>query len=232
MAYCSKCGSVLREGDRFCSACGNAVSATVAASIPAAQTSASIYSGEGYGVMLVDNGCCPAETAADLISDTCGYTDAEAMMLVSNAPTFIARGLNQSQAVYLAQSLTEYGMEASIYDRYGSKTLTCDVDSVFDSTGAFLTNVAASLGLIGIANRITHSIKRLILPTRPAVYRMPKPVPYPPVRRQMIPRSADQVHRPAREGRTGPNQQHHQPPHGGRPQDGPHHENGKRGHKM
>ena len=55
MVYCSKCGSVLREGDRFCSACGNAVSAAAAASNPSAQTNPSVYFGEGYEVILGDS---------------------------------------------------------------------------------------------------------------------------------------------------------------------------------
>ena len=192
MSYCPYCGAALMEGARFCSACGAAVAQ---AAVPTVQTavnpvsalpSASVYSGEGYAVMLVDCGSCPAANVADLISDTCGYTDADAMRLATNPPTLIAQCLNESQAAYLAQSLTEYGAQAAVYDRLGNKTLLSDVDSVFDGAGSFLSKVASAFGLIGIGNRITNAIRRLTLPARPTIYTLPRPAPKPPVRRHTI----------------------------------------------
>ena len=193
MAYCASCGALLPTDACFCSSCGAAVTQeTVAASVsPAIATT--VYTGEGYAVMLVGTGSCSLSTAADLISDTCGYTDAEAMNLAANAPTLIAQSLNQSQAAYLAQCLTEYGMEAAIYDRNGNQTFVSDVSSVFDNSGSFLTNVATALGLIGIGNRITGAIRKLTLPSQPPVYRMPKLAPKPPVRRHVIARQTAPV---------------------------------------
>lgn len=192
MSYCPYCGAALMEGARFCSACGgnviqaSAVTQTIVNPVTATLPSTALYSGEGYGVMLVDCGICAISTAADLISDACGYTDADAMRLASNAPTWIAQNLTENQAAYLAQCLTEYGAQAAIYDRFGNKTLLSDVDSVFDGAGSFLSKVASAFRLIGIGNRITQAIRRLTLPARPAVYTMPRPAPRPPVRRHAI----------------------------------------------
>ena len=235
MAFCSKCGAMLAEGANFCSNCGATVqTAPIAAQTvytqpvtvaqptytytqPAAQTvytytqPAYTYTGAGYAVMLVDNGSCSPLTAANLISDACGYTDAEAMQLAANAPTLIAQGLNREQAVYLAQALTEYGMQVTIYDRYGNQTFTSGLESVFDSAGSFLTKVAASLGLIGIANRITGVIRKLTLPHKPPVYRLNRPIQQrPPIKRQRVhvepnrPKPPMQSQRPAM-----PVQDHH-----------------------
>ena len=192
MSYCPYCGAALMEGARFCSACGgnviqaSAVTQTIVNPVTTTLPSTALYSGEGYSVMLVDCGACAVSTLADLISDTCGYTDADAMRLASNAPTWIAQNLTESQASYLAQCLTEYGAQAAIYDRLGNKTLLSDVDSVFDGAGSFLSKVASAFGLIGIGNRITQAIRRLTLPARPVVYTMPRPAPRPPVRRHAI----------------------------------------------
>ena len=188
MSYCAYCGALLSVDARFCSSCGAAVTQETSAASVNPTIATTVYTGDGYAVMLVGTGSCSLSVVANLISDICGYTDAEAMNLATNAPTLIARSLNQSQAAYLAQCLTEYGMEAAIYDRNGNQTFVSDVSSVFDSSGSLLTNVAGALGLIGIGNRIAGAIRRLTLPSRPPVYTLPKPMPKPPVRRHSIER--------------------------------------------
>ena len=177
MSYCAYCGALLSVDARFCSSCGAAVTQETAETSVSPTIATTVYTGDGYAVMLVGTGSCSLSVVANLISDICGYTDAEAMNLATNAPTLIARSLNQSQAAYLAQCLTEYGMEAAIYD-----------SSVFDSSGSLLTKVAGALGLIGIGNRIAGAIRRITLPSRPPVYTLPKPMPKPPVRRHSIER--------------------------------------------
>ena len=225
---------MLAEGANYCSNCGATVQAapistqtvytqpvtvtqpTYTYTQPTAYTytqPAYTYTGTGYAVMLVDNGTCSPLTAANLISDACGYTDAEAMQLAANAPTLIAQNLTREQAAYLAQALTEYGMQVTIYDRYGNQTFTSGLESVFDSAGSLLTKVAASLGLIGIANRITGAIRKLTLPHKPPVYRLNRPIQQrPPVRRQRVhaepPRPhqmplPQQTHRPPIQGQPG-----------------------------
>lgn len=193
MSYCAYCGALLSVDARFCSSCGAAVTQETAAASASPTVATAVYTGDGYAVMLVGTGSCSLSAAANLISDTCGYTDAEAMNLAANAPTLIARSLNQSQAAYLAQCLTEYGMETAIYDRDGNQTFVSDASSVFASSGSFLTKVATALGLIGIGNRITGAIRKLTLPSQPPVYRMPKPAPKPTVRRHVIARQTAPV---------------------------------------
>ena len=188
MSYCAYCGALLSVDARFCSSCGAAVTQETSAASVNPTIATTVYTGDGYAVMLVGTGSCSLSVVANLISDICGYTDAEAMNLATNAPTLIARSLNQSQAAYLAQCLTEYGMEAAIYDRNGNQTFVSDVSSVFDSSGSLLTKVAGALSLIGIGNRIAGAIRRLTLPSRPPVYTLPKPMPKPPVRRHSIER--------------------------------------------
>ena len=218
MAYCLFCGALLPAGASFCASCGAAVTQETAAASASPTIATTVYTADGYAVMLVGTGSCSLSTAVNLISDTCGYTDDEAMSLVSNTPTLIAKSLNQSQAAYLAQCLTEYGMEAAIYDRNGNQTFVSDVNSVFDSSGSLLTKVAGILGMIGAGNRITGAIRRLILPVRPTVYVLRHTVPKPPVRRHDIHRiQAPHQSRPLQQNslstgyRPRPEPQEHRP---------------------
>ncbi len=198
MAYCPNCGSQVVAGARFCSYCGSQVASSYEAySHATQQPSTPVYTGTGYGVMLVSLDRCRHQTAADLLSDVCGYTDAEAMNLLAYIPTFVAQSLSKDQAVYLAQTLTEYGMQAAIYDRNGNCTLNSDVGSVFDAAGSLIAKVAGLFGLIGIGNRITRAIRRFTLPQPPRVYTHPRPVPPPPPRRQVIHHPAPGIPRPA-----------------------------------
>ena len=47
--------------------------------------------------MLVDYGACAVSTAADLISDTCGYTDADAIRLASNVLLFLGKTMRRNK---------------------------------------------------------------------------------------------------------------------------------------
>lgn len=219
MAFCAFCGAQLTANARFCASCGAAVTQEPLSASVNSTISTTVYTGDGYAVMLVDTGSCALSAAANLISDTCGYTDAEAVNIVSSAPTWIAQSLNKSQAAYLAQCLTEYGMEAAIYDRNGNQAFISDVSSVFDNSGSLLTKVASALGLIGIGNRITGAIRRLTLPSRPPVYALRQPAPRPPVRRHTIVRQTpppQQMTHPhmIRNDRKPELRQNNMPPHG------------------
>ena len=199
MPFCPHCGTQVAQSANFCPNCGKNL-ATASAGTVVSPTVASgvnsVYTGDGYAVMLVSVGTATAAVAADLISDTCGYTDAEALVLVGNAPTLIAQNLTRQQAVYLSQCMTEYGLEAAIFDRTGNITLQSDVDTVFDANGSFLAGVAATLGLVGVANRIGGAVRRWTFNTRPVVYAPTRPVRRPPIRRQVIRRAPAPVPHP------------------------------------
>ena len=187
MMYCAYCSSPLPEGSRYCPSCGAPAPREAASPVPSA---ALVYTGEGLAVMLLGPGSCPPSAVPGVLSDLCGYTEAEALVLAGCVPTLIARGLTETQAAYLAQCLTEYGMETAIYDRTGSLAFPSGVDTVFDRDGSLLGKVAGALGLIGIGNRITGAIRRLVLPERPAVYTLPRQVPPRPVRHHAIRRES------------------------------------------
>ncbi len=201
MASCPNCGAQVSMDSRFCSYCGTEVHPEAGTIAP------SVYTGEGYGVMLLDLGNCGQVHAENLLSDTCGYTGAEAMVLLSRLPTFIAQNLLRDQAVYLAQALTEYGMHVAVYDKNGNRSLSSDLSSVFDSTGSLLTRVAGVLGLIGLRNRITHAVRRLTLPQPPIVYRMPTVRPAPPPRRHAVHAVPDPASVPSLRDMPGPGSQ-------------------------
>ena len=146
--FCSNCGIQLAAGVNFCPNCGTRVS------VPAASTN------QGNMVMLVSVGASNRATAAALLARICGYTDEEALLIVDSAPITVARGLNDTQARYLAQALAEYGIEVSVYDGRGWREWESSNTSVWDQAGGLLASVAAALGLMGMGNRITRDMMR------------------------------------------------------------------------
>lgn len=199
MSHCPNCGAEAGIGARFCTYCGTQLSAAPGASYATAAQG-------DYSVMLLSPGTCTAAAAAELVSDACGYTDAEAAELVRNAPITVARNLSETQAAYLAQALSEYGMEVSVYDKDGYREVETGCETVYDKRGGFLGTAAAVLGMIGIGNRITRSMMhrmdyphRFVGP-RPPVFRAPRrpaPAPAPAPRpRQRIARPVTPVRPP------------------------------------
>ena len=184
MPYCQHCGRSYEAGSRFCAFCGAELSADSTSyssySIP---SSASVY--EDASVMLTSLGSCTPRNAASLLSSVCGYTLADAQQIVSTLPITVARNLRDDQAEYLAQAMTEYGMDVSVYDSRGYRDLTGRHTSVFDSTGNLIASVAGVLGLIGLKNRITRDMyRRWDYPYRfegnqPPRFRMQTPPPRP-----------------------------------------------------
>lgn len=189
MAFCAYCGTLIPDGSKFCSSCGAPVTAaTVAQPVyqpvyqsvvtqpVVAQPVINPVISSGLSVMLVSTGSCPRSAADDLISDICGYSDYEADQIIANTPITIAQELTESQATYLAQALSEYGMEVSVYDQYGYRTIQPQTASVFSSTGSLLTKVAAVLGAISIRNRISssmirrHNYPHTFVGTKPPIY--------------------------------------------------------------
>lgn len=171
MAFCSYCGSELPIGARFCSSCGSPAD-NPAAVVPAPQTAAvpaqtvQTYIPVGdldYGLVLYSIGTCAKSYADDVLEDILGYTDSEAKQLIKMAPTQIAQSLSMEQAQYIAQALTEYGMQVAIYK--GSVPVDLGqhaTQSVFNTDGSFLSGVLAAIAAVTVSNRV-RTIRRWTL---------------------------------------------------------------------
>jgi len=171
MAYCTNCGALLEKGVRFCPNCGTAVAVTYVDN--------SLRN--DYKVVLVSRGTCAASVAVDILSDLLGYTDAEAAQIINNLPMATAVDLTAVQAQYIAQAMSEYGMEVAIYNNSGYVDIsTTATNSVFDSNGSFLASVAAVLTGLTIGNRVSR-YERWVQPA-PVVFR--------PVYRRQVPLTA------------------------------------------
>ena len=214
--YCPNCGNELNEKMNFCPYCSQAVQKT-ATTIPAVTT------GE-YRLVLVSSGSCTKETVKDLLEDVFGYSSTEAQSFLNNAPVEIAQGLTEEEARCIAQMFSEYGVEISILDKnqvYADLT-SGTTKSVFNSDGSLLASVAAVIGALTIANRVTsyqriqkpsllqRIFKPLFTPKPPKHYRRFRPV------QQPAPRIKPQkpVYRNTRERMMKPESGHNGGPNG------------------
>ncbi|MBQ8955148.1 MAG: zinc-ribbon domain-containing protein, partial [Clostridia bacterium] len=158
MAFCTNCGIQLEAGVRFCPNCGTAV--------PVIEPNVR----SDYQVVLVSRGTCTKTVANDILSDLLGYTDAEANQILNNLPMSTAIDLTAVQAQYIAQAMAEYGMEVAIYNSNGIVDINTNATaSVYDTSGTFLTSVAAVLAGLTIGNRVTR-FERWVKPA-PVVFR-------------------------------------------------------------
>ena len=179
--FCSNCGAQVADGANFCPNCGaqlNAVAATTVPTVATAATPIPTAAVAGDTVMLVSLGSCAPDNAACLLQQTCGYGADEALLIAQSAPCAVARGLTDAQARYLAQALSEYGMEISVYNQNGWLSFESASTSVWDKAGALIAAAASALGLIGLKNRISRDLMRRwdyphrFTGNRPPVYRL------------------------------------------------------------
>lgn len=157
--YCEYCGAQLRENAKFCSNCGAPAPIAVEEERKEYETAhdrQTVVEGEGtYSIVLGSLGNCTKAAAGDLLEDLLGYTDEEAAELLSVIPAFAAQKLTYQQAQYVAQAMTEYGMEVSI--RNGEQYVEADkqnTSSIFDDAGALLANAVAVLATLSAVNRM------------------------------------------------------------------------------
>ncbi len=209
MAFCSSCGREILPGARFCAGCGAPVAAdALTPAVPVSPTYTVQTGSMDYSIVLYSIGTCAKSYADDVLEDILGYTDSEAKKLVRMAPVQIAQYLSMEQAQYIAQALTEYGMQVAIYRGEVPVDLgQYATQSVFNSDGSFVTTVLSALAGITLANRITRPrrwtlasiISSLFSPkyrepspprhvSRMTVHRAPEPVRAPEPRRVSIPR--------------------------------------------
>ena len=220
MSYCKYCGAPVAPDARFCSSCGAPVAEE--AVVPAAGTvlpaeapvPASVDDGAmDYSVVLYSIGTCARSYADDLLVDILGYTGSEARQILRVLPTAIARLLTFRQAQYIAQALTEYGMQVVVLKGDAEIDIApYATGSVYNSDGSFLSGVLTVLTAITAANRVrsfrrwtrTSLLSLLFAPRyrwtpprhvrhiqqRPVVVRTPAPAP-----RQSRPRKLEQPRR-------------------------------------
>lgn len=168
MANCQYCGQMIQVTDRFCSYCGAPIPAdafstgtTETSSADTTAQQAAVDTSGDYSVVLVSLGTCAQAAAIDLLEDTMGYAESQARELVSAVPTDAAVNLSRTQAQYIAQAMTEYGMQVSVQCAGEYVDLGSDASSsVFDSAGNFLSGVLKTLGVLTAANRLTSFRKR------------------------------------------------------------------------
>ena len=157
-AYCEYCGQLIETGARFCASCGAPVPAeqNVQDTTVSGQGATIVSGGGNYSVILTSLGTCTEAAAADLLEDTLGYSENESADLFEMLPAQIAQMLTRQQANYLAQAMTEYGMEVSVSNgsEYITIDETSDEQSVFEKSGSFLGKVLTVLGTITGLNRM------------------------------------------------------------------------------
>ena len=182
---CEYCGQLIETGARYCAYCGAPAPAETAVTQSAVSgQDATIVSGSGnYSVILVSLGTCARAAAADLLEDTLGYSDTESSDLFSMLPAQIAQMLTYQQASYLAQAMTEYGMEVSVSNgsEYVTVDETAETQSVFDTAGSFVGKVLSVLGTITGLNRMRkfrklNDQRYYARPYRPKTYQPAPPV--------------------------------------------------------
>lgn len=200
MAFCPQCGRAAGAGACFCTECGAALSASAQPAASEIVYTATTPLGDN-SVMLLSLGSCAQAAAADLLEDVCGYSEEEAREIVRNIPITVAQNLTETQASYLAQAMTEYGMQVTVYDGKGYKQVKTGLPSLFSSNGSFLAKAAAVLGLIGVGNRISRRLIRRWEPpfrVKPLLFTLPGLVRPPLQRRQILRRPILPAPRPAR----------------------------------
>lgn len=155
--FCGNCGTPLTEETNFCPYCGAALKTRTSSISLLNKASSTAKATNVYNLVLVSTGTCDATMAGDLLEDVFGYTDAESANLVRMVPVIVGENLTAEEAATVAQMYTEYGMEVSITDKEDKYVdLTGKANSsVFDSNGNLLRDVAAVIGALTVANRIT-----------------------------------------------------------------------------
>ena len=156
MPFCPNCGSQVAAGDRFCANCGTPVQPVT---MPVAQVVNNVGTDArtDYRIVLVSRGTCPRAAAIDMLSDLLGYSDADAALIIDNAPMEAALGLTAIQTQYISQAITEYGMQVAIYNSDGYVDMgSRATSSVYDADGDFLSAVAGVLTGLTVGNRVSN----------------------------------------------------------------------------
>jgi large subunit ribosomal protein L7/L12 len=106
MAYCSKCGTQLKDGAKFCHKCGKPVTT--------AQTNNdSIENRSSYSLELISSGPATLQMAK-ILMDLLGIEMREAKDIIKSTPSTLVTGLSLSRAEEIAQMLQSVGAKIEI----------------------------------------------------------------------------------------------------------------------
>ncbi len=162
MIYCEYCGQGMDENDSYCPNCHAPAPAHVTASSyaePVAEPdddgidTVSTGSGE-YSVALESLGTCDTSRATDIFRKALGYSIIESQKLIDAIPTDCAENLSKEQATYIAQALTEYGMEVTVLKNGQYEDVSGNaVESIFDGAGTLLKAAVAVFAGLTAFNR-------------------------------------------------------------------------------
>lgn len=183
MAFCSQCGSSVTEDMSFCPSCGARLAAqSTAVAVSDGYAAGSYADGGEYSVVLLGRGTCRITDASELLEDILGYSSTEARRLLHAAPAEAAQGLTLTQAQYIAQAFTEYGLQVCVANAQGTYI---DLNrfataSIFDRQGNFLPAVAGTLAMLTAANRVLRIAAWRPMDTPPPPFRLGFRRPAPP----------------------------------------------------
>jgi len=150
MAFCEYCGAKIESGWTVCGNCG----APFTVEEPVVTAAAANESGD-YQVILSSLSSCTKAAASDLLEDILGYTESQANEMFAVLPAIAAQNLSYQQAQYVAQAMTEYGMEVVIKDKNGYvDTDDSFLGSIFNSDGSLLSKAASIFGMLTGLNRM------------------------------------------------------------------------------
>lgn len=155
MSACEYCGLPIEPGAIVCSGCGAPVPPGAAPPVTNPSQNAGIAGG-GQGehrVILLSPGSC--SDVPYVLQQLIGYDPASISRLLGTLPAEIACGLSREQAQYLAQAMTEYGMQVTVSGGSGYVDMNPYANqSVFGSNGTMLSSAMAVLGTITAANQV------------------------------------------------------------------------------
>jgi hypothetical protein len=110
---------------------------------------------ETYSLILVSRGGCSPFTAADILQNTLGYTENEALSLTAVTPVRIAVSLDEEQTETLCRIFSEAGMDIEVHDINENEIhIQEDRRSVYDENGDLNGDTAKVLDTFGQKCRV------------------------------------------------------------------------------
>ena len=152
MIICEYCGSQIPDNVALCPHCLGQVT-------PKDKPVETAFSGQGdHEVVLVSQGSCESVVCNNMMEQYLGYSDEDADKLMRQVPVKIALGMNEEQAVTLAQAMAEKGCQMAVYNRAGQVDFAKKAKAaMFKVNGEMVETAAAIIGTIGQINRVTHA---------------------------------------------------------------------------